>query len=134
MLITVLIIWSFWIACNIVVNNDMEGVYTLDNFGLARNCSLTAIFDAKFRIMYMNAGLQNEQVKFSSTSSAGLHRRVLHKVCMSARQHVVIGWVSYWTIELCHHEMKTMCRSICDIHYMHSKLYLTSILYAGWTD
>ncbi|XP_035712586.1 corticotropin-releasing factor-binding protein isoform X2 [Folsomia candida] len=41
--------------CNILVQ-DLEAVYKLENFGRRSNCSLTTLFDAKVRVLWMSAG------------------------------------------------------------------------------
>ncbi|CAG7819250.1 unnamed protein product [Allacma fusca] len=41
--------------CNILVQ-DTEGAYTLENYGRHVNCTLTTLFDAKVRILYMSTG------------------------------------------------------------------------------
>lgn len=51
-----MLIWKS--ACNILVQ-DIEGVFTLENYGRNVNCSLMTIFYSKIRLMYLSSGVHH---------------------------------------------------------------------------
>ncbi|OXA46805.1 Corticotropin-releasing factor-binding protein [Folsomia candida] len=80
---------------------SIRAVYKLENFGRRSNCSLTTLFDAKVRVLWMSAGemATTSQVKYPSP-----HRRVVssaryHK-CekMGLEDYIQIGGGGYTTV------------------------------------
>lgn len=87
-------LWFLFSACNILVQ-DTEGAYTLDNHGRDMNCSLTTLFDAKIRMMYVNVGQHGAKVKYST----GIQKDLLHKVIGCWSILLVLQYI--WLVHVC---------------------------------